>query len=170
MKPVFCVLFIFISLKFLVPKVLCQSHSVDNSTLHDGTEHHTNRTFRVDFDKNQFLKDDKPFQFVAGQFDYFRAVPQKWRHILRTMRAAGLNVVSTYVPWATHNPHDGQYVWTGLANVDEFIRIATEEGFLIILRISPYIGGERTWVIIYHYFVAIFLIEEYHFLINKKKF
>lgn len=112
----------------------------------EASENKTERSFQVDFINNRFLKDGKPFQFVSGQFDYFRAVPEKWRHILRTMRASGLNVVSTYVPWSTHNPHDGQYVWTDMADVEKFIRMAIEEDFLVMLRTSPYIGGERTLV------------------------
>lgn len=116
----------------------------------DASENKTVRSFRVDYENDRFLKDGEPFQFVSGQFDYFHAVPKKWRHILRTMRAAGVNVVATYVPWSTHNPHDGQYVWTEMADVDKFIRMAIEEGFLVMLRISPYIGGERTLVSVFH--------------------
>lgn len=55
------------------------------------------RSFRIDYENNRFLKDDKPFRFVAGSFHYFRALPQRWREKLRTMRAAGLNAVTTYV-------------------------------------------------------------------------
>lgn len=53
----------------------------------------SNRSFIIDYDRNTFLKDGEPFRYVSGSFHYFRAVPQKWREILKTMRAGGLNAV-----------------------------------------------------------------------------
>lgn len=97
----------------------------------------------MDYDNDQFLKDGKPFRFIAGSFHYFRAIPTRWRHIFRTMRAAGLNAVTTYIEWFTHNPYDGQYKWDGMANVEEFIRLAAEEDLLVILRPGPFICAER---------------------------
>lgn len=54
-----------------------------------------NRTFTVDYDHDRFLKDGEPFRFIAGSFHYFRAHPDTWQRYLRTMRAAGLNAVTT---------------------------------------------------------------------------
>lgn len=105
-----------------------------------------NRTFRVDYDHNQFLKDDKPFRYVAGEMHHFRVLPQKWRERMRTMRAAGVNVLTTYAEWSTNNPHDGEYIWTGLADIEQFIRIAADEDLLVILRPGPFICAERSWV------------------------
>lgn len=101
------------------------------------------RTFRVDYANNQFLKDGQPFRFIAGSFHYFRALPQTWQRKLRTLRAAGLNAVTTYVEWSLHNPHDGQYEWRGIADLVRFIELAVEEDLLVILRPGPYICAER---------------------------
>jgi beta-galactosidase len=84
--------------------------------------------------------DGKPFRYVAGAFHYFRALPQVWRERLRTMKAGGLNAVDLYVHWALHNPEDGVYNFDGIADVEKFIEIATEEGFFIILRPGPYVS------------------------------
>jgi len=54
-----------------------------------------NRTFEIDYENDQFLKDGKSFRFIAGSFHYFRAHPATWQRHLRTMRAAGLNAVTT---------------------------------------------------------------------------
>lgn len=56
------------------------------------------RTFTIDYDNNTFLRDGAPFQYIAGSFHYFRALPQAWSSILKSMRAAGLNAITTYVP------------------------------------------------------------------------
>lgn len=54
-----------------------------------------NRTFTIDHEANTFLMDGKPFRYVSGSFHYFRALPEAWPKRLRTMRAAGLNVLDT---------------------------------------------------------------------------
>lgn len=101
------------------------------------------RTFVVDYDNDQFLKDGEPFRFIAGSFHYFRALPQTWQRKLRTMRSAGLNAVTTYVEWSLHNPKDGVYTWEGMADLEYFIQLAAQEDLLVILRPGPYICAER---------------------------
>lgn len=86
--------------------------------------------------------DGKPFRYVAGSFHYFRALPQTWRQKLKTLKAGGLNAVDVYIQWSLHNPEDGIYNWNGIANLVEFIEIATELKLYIILRPGPYICAE----------------------------
>lgn len=87
--------------------------------------------------------DKKPFQFIAGSFHYFRALPETWQMKLRTMRAAGLNTVTTYVEWSLHNPKDGVYDFKGIADLEYFIELAAQEDLYVILRPGPYICAER---------------------------
>lgn len=47
-----------------------------------------------------------------------------------------------YIQWSLHNPKDGVYNWEGIADIEEFIRLATAEGLYIILRPGPYICAE----------------------------
>ncbi|XP_058814094.1 beta-galactosidase-like isoform X2 [Topomyia yanbarensis] len=101
------------------------------------------RTFEIDFDNNTFLKDGKPFQFISGSFHYFRSLPQSWTKILRSMRAAGLNTITTYVEWSLHNPKEDVYNWEGMADIEQFIQLAQDENLLVILRPGPYICAER---------------------------
>lgn len=93
------------------------------------------------------MKDGKPFRYVSGSFHYYRTMPEQWRQRFRTMRAAGLNAISTYVEWSMHNPKPGTYVWNGMADLDRFIRLAAEEDLLVILRVGPFICSERDMVI-----------------------
>lgn len=104
---------------------------------------HVQRSISVDYENNQFLKDGKPFRFIGGSFHYFRALPETWQRKLRTMRSAGLNVVTTYVEWMLHNPTDGFYTWDGIADLERFIQLAAQEDLLVILRPGPYICAER---------------------------
>lgn len=104
------------------------------------------RSFRVDYLNDRFLKDGEPFRFIAGSLHYFRSLPQTWPSRLRTLRAAGLNAVTTYVEWSLHNPRDGEYTWSGIADLERFIRLAADENLLVILRPGPYICAERDMV------------------------
>lgn len=63
--------------------------------LHCNHEVEAKRTFEVDWANDRFLKDGEPFRFIAGSFHYFRAHPDTWQRKLRTMRAGGLNAVTT---------------------------------------------------------------------------
>ncbi|XP_053667615.1 LOW QUALITY PROTEIN: beta-galactosidase-like [Anopheles marshallii] len=101
------------------------------------------RLFSIDYDNNTFVMDGKPFQYVAGSFHYFRALPESWPSILRSMRAAGLNAITTYVEWSLHNPEDGVYNWQGMADIEHFIELADNAGLYVILRPGPYICAER---------------------------
>ncbi|XP_055379713.1 beta-galactosidase-like isoform X2 [Condylostylus longicornis] len=101
------------------------------------------RSFTIDYKANKFLMDGKEFRYVAGSFHYFRALPNTWRAKLRTMRAAGLNAVDTYVEWSLHNPEESIYNFNEIANVERFIQIAQEEDLYVILRPGPYICAER---------------------------
>ncbi|XP_036229202.2 beta-galactosidase [Bactrocera oleae] len=101
------------------------------------------RNFTVDWDNDRFLKDGEPFRFIAGSFHYFRAHPDSWQRKLQTLRASGLNAVTTYVEWSLHNPKEDTYVWNGIADLENFIKLADELGLLVILRPGPYICAER---------------------------
>lgn len=107
----------------------------------DGDEQE-GRSFKIDFTKNHFTLDGKPFRYVAGSFHYFRALPETWREKLRTMKAGGLNAVDIYIQWSLHNPEDGVYHWDGIADVEHIVELAHEEGLYVILRPGPYICAE----------------------------
>lgn len=53
------------------------------------------------------------------------------------------NFYYSYVEWSLHNPRDGIYDWSGMADIEKFIKLAQREGFYIILRPGPYICAER---------------------------
>lgn len=97
------------------------------------------RTFEV---KDTFYLDGQPFQIRSGSIHYFRVVPQYWRDRLEKLKAMGLNTVETYIPWNVHEPRKGQFVFSGMADVVGFVKLAQELGLYAILRPSPYICAE----------------------------
>jgi beta-galactosidase len=75
---------------------------------------------------------------------------------LRMMHAMGLNTVSIYVFWNQHEPREGEYDFSGDADVAQFVRLAQQEGLWVILRPGPYccaeweFGGFPWWLLKEH--------------------
>jgi len=103
--------------------------------------------------KDNFYLDGKPFQVISGSIHYFRVVPEYWRDRLLKLKAMGCNTVETYIAWNFHEPRKGQFRFTGMADVERFVRTAQEVGLYVILRPSPYIcaewefGGLPAWLL-----------------------
>ncbi|KAG0725489.1 Beta-galactosidase [Chionoecetes opilio] len=107
---------------------------------HEGTQE---RSFSIDYDNNQFLKDGEPFRYVSGSIHYFRTLPSEWRDRLKKMRMAGFNALETYVEWSSHEPEQGTYDFSGINDLPSFLTIAQEEDLVVILRLGPFADAER---------------------------
>ncbi len=80
--------------------------------------------------------------FLAGDVHYFRIYPGGMRRRLEYMKAFGVTVLQTYVPWNLHEPRKGEFCFSGLADLEGFLKLADEMGFKVFLRPSPYICSE----------------------------
>ena len=100
------------------------------------------RSFIIDYDGNQFLKDGVAFRYISGSMHYSRVPSVYWHDRLEKMYAAGLNAVQTYVPWNYHEDQPGMYNFDGERDLPKFIQAAQEVGLLVILRAGPYMCGE----------------------------
>lgn len=89
-----------------------------------------------------FVYDGKPVRIISGEMHYPRIPHQYWRHRMQMMKAMGLNAVATYVFWNIHEPEPGKWDFTGDKNIAEYIKIAGEEGLMVILRPGPYVCAE----------------------------
>lgn len=89
-----------------------------------------------------FYRNGKVTPILSGEMHYPRIPHQYWRHRLQMMKAMGLNTVATYVFWNAHEPEPGKWDFTGDNNLAEYIKIAGEEGMMVILRPGPYVCAE----------------------------
>lgn len=100
-----------------------------------------------------FYFNGMPFRILGGSFHYFRTHPQQWKNRLEKMKAAGLNTVTTYIPWNLHEQVRGKYEFRGLFNLPNFIKLVQKVGLLLIVRPGPYIcaewefGGLPSWLL-----------------------
>ncbi|KAI3979425.1 hypothetical protein MKX01_001617 [Papaver californicum] len=115
------------------------SPSLFSSAQHQSSQVDT-RSFGIANDV--FLKDGHQFQIIGGDLHYFRIHPEYWKDRLLRVKALGLNTVQTYVPWNLHEPSPGELVFEGIADIESFLKLCQELGFLVMLRPGPYICGE----------------------------
>ena len=107
-------------------------------------------TFEI---KDEFYIDGKLLKIISGGIHYFRIVPEYWRDRLEKLKAMGCNTVETYVPWNMHEPKKGQFDFSGMLDIERFIKLAQELGLYVIVRPSPYIcaewefGGLPAWLL-----------------------
>ena len=91
---------------------------------------------------NQFVKDGKEIKIISGAVHYFRNMPDTWRDIFKKMKAMGLNCVETYCAWNMHEKKVGEFDFSRNLDIKTFIKIANEEGLMVIVRPGPYICAE----------------------------
>ncbi|MFJ9832368.1 beta-galactosidase [Streptomyces sp. NPDC101169] len=97
----------------------------------------------IGYDAYSLLVDGKRLVVWSGEMHPFRLPsPSLWRDVLQKMRAHGFNAVSIYVAWNYHSPAPGKYDFTGVRDLDLFLRTATETGLYVLLRPGPYINAE----------------------------
>lgn len=97
----------------------------------------------VGFDRYSMLIDGKRLVLWSGEVHPFRLPsPSLWRDVLQKLRAHGYNAISIYVSWNYHSPAPGKYDFTGVRDLDLFLRTAAETGLYVILRTGPYINAE----------------------------
>jgi beta-galactosidase len=89
-----------------------------------------------------FVLDRKPVQIISGEMHYPRIPQPYWRDRMLKAKAMGLNAVTVYAFWNVHEPHPGQWDFSGQYDVAQFIRTAQEVGLYVILRPGPYVCGE----------------------------
>jgi beta-galactosidase len=79
---------------------------------------------------------------------YWRHPAGEWRTALEAMRAMGLRLVDTYVPWGVHETALGVYDFgerDERLDVVSFLKMAHDVGLRCVLRPGPHINAELTF-------------------------
>ncbi|MEG1835109.1 MAG: beta-galactosidase [Oscillospiraceae bacterium] len=100
-----------------------------------------------------FELDGKKFNIYSGTIHYFRTRPEYWADRLKKLKLAGFNTVETYVCWNLHEPQKGEFDFSGMLDIAEFLKEAQRQGLYAIVRPGPYIcaewdfGGLPAWLL-----------------------
>lgn len=94
-----------------------------------------------------------PWLPVMGEFHYSRVPESQWESEILKMKAAGVEIVSTYVIWIHHEEVEGQFDWTGRRDLRHFVELCAKHGMYVYPRIGPWAhaetrnGGLPDWVV-----------------------
>jgi beta-galactosidase len=117
---------------------------------------------------NVWFVDGEPFVLISGAYHYFRIPRDLWENSLTLLKDAGLNTISTYIPWIWHEIKEGVFDFEGQTsperNLVEFISIVKRLGYKLIVRPGPYIFAEYRG-----YGVPDWLREKYPELLQVEK-
>ncbi|MYM30442.1 glycoside hydrolase family 35 [Duganella sp. CY15W] len=94
-----------------------------------------------------------PWLPVMGEFHYSRTPAPMWEAELRKMKAAGIDIVASYVMWNHHEEVQGKFDWSGNRDLRRFVQLATRAGLDVVVRVGPWAhaevryGGIPDWVV-----------------------
>lgn len=86
--------------------------------------------------------DGKPWLPVMGEFQYSRYPEKYWDEELLKMKAAGVQIVATYVFWIHHEEVEGEFEWSGRRDLRRFAELCAKNELFLVVRIGPYAHGE----------------------------
>ncbi len=96
-------------------------------------------------DSNFYLDDRKVF-LNSGEIHYFRIRRGLWDKHLDAAREAGLTTVSTYIPWAWHEPAEGVFDFDGSTSPERdlkgWLARCKSHGLNCIVKPGPFILAE----------------------------
>lgn len=97
-------------------------------------------TPQLSFDSTSVMVNGKREFLVSGEFHYFRVPSSDWKRRMELFKAAGGNCIATYIPWIVHEPEEGKIIFGDRPerDLDAFLRLAKEEGLMVIARPGPY--------------------------------
>jgi beta-galactosidase len=100
----------------------------------------------IKIDKTYFTLNDEPLYIYSGEMHYFRIKPELWKEHLEKAKEAGLNTVSTYIPWMWHEYEEGKFDFSGEThpqrNLKGFLEAVKDSGLYLSVRLGPFSNAE----------------------------
>ena len=86
--------------------------------------------------------DGKPWLPVMGELHYSRLPKAEWEDEILKMKAAGIDIISTYVFWIHHEEVEGKFDWSGQRDLRRFVQLCAKHGMYVWVRPGPWAHGE----------------------------
>jgi beta-galactosidase len=87
-------------------------------------------------------RDGRPWLPVMGEFHFTRYPESRWEEELLKMKAAGVEIVATYIFWIHQEEIEGQFDWKGQRDLRSFAQLCARHGMYLEPRIGPWDHGE----------------------------
>ena len=112
---------------------------------------------RIRYDSQCLTIDGKDIFIYSGAFHFFRCPKELWPDRFQKIKDAGFNTVETYIPWNWCEPQmprgTNDFSKADLKDFNDWLTMAEQYGFYIIVRPGPYIcaewdnGGYPQWLL-----------------------
>jgi hypothetical protein len=89
-----------------------------------------------------FIKNGKPWYPVMGEMHFSRYPKEQWEESILKMKAAGIDVVASYIFWIHHEEEEGKISWAGNNNLRQFAELCKKHNIHFFARIGPWAHGE----------------------------
>jgi len=107
--------------------------------LHLGGTSSTSQSLQVN--SRYLVLDGKPWLPVMGEFHFSRYPESEWEDEILKMKAAGVDIVATYVFWIHHEEVQGQFDWAGQRDLRRFVQLCAKHHMYVWLRVGPWAHG-----------------------------
>lgn len=101
---------------------------------------------RFEIINENFVLNEKKIFLNSGEIHYFRIKKELWDTHLAAAKEAGLTTVSSYVPWAWHEPEEGKFDFIGATlperDLNAWVEKCKEHGLMCTLKPGPFILAE----------------------------
>eukprot|EP01102_Stenamoeba_stenopodia_P009461 TRINITY_DN2791_c0_g1_i1.p1 TRINITY_DN2791_c0_g1~~TRINITY_DN2791_c0_g1_i1.p1 ORF type:complete len:508 (-),score=80.43 TRINITY_DN2791_c0_g1_i1:40-1563(-) len=98
--------------------------------------------YNVTYDGRSLMINGERKLFISGSVHYPRSSVGMWDSLLRQSKAAGLDIIETYVFWNLHEPVKGQLYFEDNADLITFLELCQQYDLYVHLRIGPYACAE----------------------------
>ncbi len=96
--------------------------------------------------EGNFYLDDKKVFLNSGEIHYFRIKRAFWDKHLEAAKEAGLTTISTYIPWAWHEPEESVFDFNGTScperDLKGWLQKCQDHGLHCIVKPGPFILAE----------------------------
>jgi hypothetical protein len=86
--------------------------------------------------------DGRPWLPVMGEFHYTRVPQNEWEEEILKMKAAGVDIIATYMIWIHHEEIEGHFDWSDERDLRSFVQLCARHNMLVYPRIGPWVHGE----------------------------
>jgi beta-galactosidase GanA len=97
---------------------------------------------RIAVDGASLRLSGRPWFAVSGELHFSRVDPRLWDDGLAKLRAAGVDVASTYVFWNHHEEVRGRFEWLGAKDLRRFVAACARRDLKVVVRVGPWCHGE----------------------------
>jgi beta-galactosidase len=130
-----------------------QTFSEPEPALYDAGSSTSPSGSTIGLNSRYLTRDGKPWLPVMGEFHFSRYPRAQWEEEILKMKAAGVEIVATYVIWIHHEEVKDEFDWSEQRDLRAFVQLCARHRMYVVPRVGPWDhaevrnGGLPDWVV-----------------------